>query len=76
MRNLFDLEVNQFREKTEEVGRWFGGWKERLTVGQCVAAAAGVILLMLAISAAKTNWQGLTSWIRYSFSTPRRVSGD
>ena len=26
MRNLFDLEVNQFREKTEEVGRWFGGW--------------------------------------------------
>lgn len=39
-------------------GRWFGSWKETLSVPQTVAMAASVICLMLALSVARTGWKG------------------
>jgi hypothetical protein len=44
-------------------GRWLWFWKSGLNVGQTVAAAAGVILLMLALSAAKTYRRQIGSWL-------------
>ncbi len=38
-------------------GRWFFFLKERLNVAQTVAAAVTVILLMLALSLIRTNWE-------------------
>jgi len=37
-------------------GRWLWFFKNKLSVGEVVAVAVGVILLMLAISTARTNW--------------------
>jgi uncharacterized membrane protein len=44
-------------------GRWLWFWKSGLNVGQTVAAALGVILLMLALSTAKTYRQRLAAWL-------------
>jgi uncharacterized membrane protein len=44
-------------------GRWLWFWKNGLNVGQTVSAAVGVILLMLAISAAKTYRSQIGSWL-------------
>jgi peptidoglycan/LPS O-acetylase OafA/YrhL len=61
-------------------GRWLWFWKENLTTNQTAVAAVGVILLMLAVSVARTNWD---RWKNlqfapggYFFGTPRRASGD
>jgi uncharacterized membrane protein len=60
-------------------GRWLWFWKESLTAGQAAAAAIGVILLMLALSALRTNWnnlRGLRLSYYYPYFVPGRVSGD
>ena len=59
-------------------GRWLGFWKEGLDVAQTAVAAVGMILLMLAISVAKTHKDHWTNWLpnwRWS-PAPARVSGD
>ena len=38
-------------------GRWFGSFKNKLTVGQTVACALSVIILMVALSVARTNFE-------------------
>jgi uncharacterized membrane protein len=61
-------------------GRWFGWWKERFTNTECVFAAVALILLMLALSLARTRWKTLSSASvfapLFTFSKPSRVSGD
>ena len=60
-------------------GRWLGFWKESLAPAQAAMAAAGVILLMIALSVLKTNWSkvGAARWNLVSpFFVPRRVPGD
>jgi uncharacterized membrane protein len=61
-------------------GRWLYFWKESLDTGQTVLAAIGVILLMLALAAARANWDrwkgALSGWTWSPLGAPRRVSGD
>ncbi len=60
-------------------GRWLWFWKENLTIGQTVAAAAGLILLMLALSTVRTqwkNWRLLGFSLSWYFFRTRRASGD
>ena len=58
-------------------GRWFGGLKDQLTVGQTVFATLLTIALMLGLSLARTNWAQVRSYFSLA-SAPigRRVSGD
>ena len=59
-------------------GRWFWFWKNGLNVGQTVVAAMVVIVLMLALSAAKTYRHQIGSWLSdvgWGYN-PQRVSGD
>lgn len=46
-------------------GRWFWFWREALTVAQVIACSAAIILLMLFLSLARTQWR---NWARLSFS--------
>jgi fucose 4-O-acetylase-like acetyltransferase len=39
-------------------GRWFGVWKESLSVPQTAAMAAFIIVLMIGLSVARTGWKG------------------
>ena len=61
-------------------GRWLWFWKNSLTLPQTLAAAAGVILLMLALSALRTNWDKFTGALRdlgWGWTPqPERVPGD
>jgi uncharacterized membrane protein len=58
-------------------GRWFGALKDQLTVGQTVFATLLTILLMLALSLIRTNWQQIRSWFTSAdASLEERVSGD
>jgi uncharacterized membrane protein len=43
-------------------GRWLAFWKGSLNVGQTVAAAVAVILAMLLLSAARTNFGAIRAW--------------
>jgi hypothetical protein len=43
-------------------GRELGVLKETLSLAQTVAMAIGVILLMLGLSLARTNWTSVKSW--------------
>jgi uncharacterized membrane protein len=58
-------------------GRWFGFWKDNLTIAQCTIAALTLILLMIGLSYIKTNWQwpNLRNVALFA-PEPRRVSGD
>ena len=38
-------------------GRWFGFWKENLTIAQCALAAITLIVAMIGLSYVRTNWQ-------------------
>ncbi|MBI3281714.1 MAG: DUF1624 domain-containing protein [Acidobacteria bacterium] len=38
-------------------GRWFGFWKENLTLAQCVWTALVLTVLMIALAGAKTRWR-------------------
>lgn len=58
-------------------GRWFGIWKQALSVGQVLAYTVILIALMLALSLARTRWK--TIWIYLKplpIPQPRRASGD
>jgi hypothetical protein len=60
-------------------GRWLGSWKESLSVEQTLLAAAGIILLMLLLSLARTNItkiHGAIAGLWQSAPQPGRVSGD
>jgi len=60
-------------------GRWFGFWKEQLTIAQCSVMAACMILVMIAISwvlKQKWQWPSLRLGGIYAAPEPRRVSGD
>jgi hypothetical protein len=58
-------------------GRWFWFWRENLTVAQVIACSAVLVLLMLFLSLARTQWR---NWARLSFSlgwyffNPRRTA--
>ncbi|MGH9660961.1 MAG: heparan-alpha-glucosaminide N-acetyltransferase domain-containing protein [Bryobacteraceae bacterium] len=41
-------------------GRWLGAWKESLSVAQTTMASVGIIVLMVALAAAKTHWRDWT----------------
>jgi hypothetical protein len=58
-------------------GRWFGYWKESLSIAECSVAALVLILSMIALSYARTTWKWPT--LRLGSVTPaqpQRVSGD
>jgi hypothetical protein len=57
-------------------GRWFGYWKESLTVSQCVVASFTLILAMVGLSWLRTNWKWPTFRMGTAWPEPRRVSGD
>lgn len=57
-------------------GRWFGYWKESLNAGQCVLASLTLILLMIALSWLRTNWNSTAFRMGSLLPEPRRVSGD
>lgn len=65
-------------------GRWFGFWKESLTVPQTVAMAASIITLMIVLSVARTGWKGgpgFHVWFRQQWNawrsmTPDQATGD
>ena len=48
-------------------GRWLGMWKERLGVGQTIAASAGIILLMIALATIRVRWNDLKPLIGFNF---------
>jgi uncharacterized membrane protein len=43
-------------------GRWLAFWKGSLNVGQTIAAAVGLIVVMLALSAVRTNFGRVQAW--------------
>jgi hypothetical protein len=61
-------------------GRWLSNWKDSLSAGQVVIAAAGLIVMMVGLSVAKTQWKSWMPSARAAlscyFSPSRRVSGD
>lgn len=57
-------------------GRWFGFFKEQLSVGQTLLASSIVILLMLGLSVLRTNWPQVKAYVTAGGALPRRVSGD
>jgi len=61
-------------------GRWFWFWKNSLTVAQTAVAAVAVILLMLGISALRTNWARVRASLAemgWGYApAPQRVPGD
>jgi fucose 4-O-acetylase-like acetyltransferase len=59
-------------------GRWLYFWKNALTVQQAVAVSAGIILLMIALSVIRTNWQRISAALGdFGWGAqPERVSGD
>src|SRR5580658_5794089 len=57
-------------------GRWFGALKDQLTAGQTLFAAMLTILLMLALSLIRTNWQQLRNYFSSANAAmEERVSG-
>lgn len=56
-------------------GRWFAFWKGALDVPQTVAAAGAVILLMLLLSAGRTNFGRIRVWIGDLLSGPAPTAG-
>lgn len=57
-------------------GRWFGLWKESLTVGQCVLASITVTLAMIGLCWLRRNWNWPALRLGSALPEPRRVSGD
>jgi uncharacterized membrane protein len=57
-------------------GRWLGGFKENLDVGETIAAAVAVIVAMLGLSLLRTNWLAVKAWFGTLSPAPGRVSGD
>ena len=58
-------------------GRWFGIWKESLTLSQVTIFSIVLIALMTALSIARTRWKTPGSFFRSTpVPTPGRASGD
>lgn len=57
-------------------GRWFGFWKESLTVSQCALAAVVLTLAMIGLSWLRSNWNLPSFRLGAILPEPRRVSGD
>ena len=58
-------------------GRWFGVWKERLSVPEVVAYTTVLIGLMLILSLVQTRWKARINLAWSSLvAQPERVSGD
>jgi len=58
-------------------GRWLWFWREGLTVGQVVACSVALVLLMLFLSLARTqwkNWARLSVLLGWYFFSPRRTA--
>ena len=61
-------------------GRWFGAWKESLGNVECAICAVFVIGAMLGLSILRRRWStprlmtAVAPW--FSYTSPRRVSGD
>ena len=56
-------------------GRWFGIWKEDLSVGQVAAFTVVLIALMTVLSLWRTRYRSLGGFLKPA-PAPRRVSGD
>lgn len=59
-------------------GRWFGDWKQSLTIAQCALFAAILIVCMLGVSLARTRWSELRTWAgrRFPLRQPSPITGD
>ncbi len=60
-------------------GRWFGFWKQQLTIPQAVAFASVLIVAMTLLSLLRTNWKTLRNWISPTpvpIAATDRASGD
>lgn len=61
-------------------GRWFGAWKENLNNLECGIYAVILVAAMLGLSVLRSRWSAqrfmtaVAPW--FSYSSPRRVSGD
>ncbi len=44
-------------------GRWFGSWKEQLTIFQAVVFVVVLIVAMTLLSILRTNWSTIRNWI-------------
>lgn len=55
-------------------GRWFGFWKENLSLAQCVWGSVILIVSMLVLSTIRTNlkWDQIVAWFRFTQTSPRR----
>jgi hypothetical protein len=59
-------------------GRWFGSWKESLSIAQCVLASVVLMLLMIGLSRARTHWKwpNLRLGSITPVQEPRRIPAD
>ena len=57
-------------------GRWFGFWKDQLSIGETVVAAIGITVLMLGVSAAKTAFPAWRAYLIPDAKVPKQASGD
>jgi uncharacterized membrane protein len=58
-------------------GRWFGFWKEQLSITQTVVFAAILIIAMTLLSLLRTDWAAFRNWISpQPIPSPDRASGD
>jgi uncharacterized membrane protein len=58
-------------------GRWFWFWREGLTVAQVMACSAALVVVMLFLSLARTqwrNWARLSFYLGWYFFNPRRTA--
>jgi uncharacterized membrane protein len=58
-------------------GRWFGIWKEALSVGQVITYTVVLLALMTALSVGRTRWKSMRAFLGPApMPVPRRASGD
>ncbi len=58
-------------------GRWFGIWKQSMSVGQVLIYTVILLALMTALSVARSRWPSIRAALKSSpLPEPRRVSGD
>jgi uncharacterized membrane protein len=58
-------------------GRWFGIWKQALSVSQVITYTVILIALMTALSVGRTRWKSIRAFLRPApVPIPRSASGD
>jgi hypothetical protein len=59
-------------------GRWFGYWKERLDLWQCLVGSLVLIVAMIALAEAwqRMNWGTLRGWMRLGSVDARTASAE